>query len=67
MDTAQRQYWPSRWIFILAAIGSAAGLGNLWRFSFLAYEHGGTAFILVLILANIIIGIPFLTLEVGLG
>ena len=63
----QRQHWPSRWVFILAAIGSAAGLGNLWRFPFLAYEHGGAAFILVLVLANIVIGIPLLILEIGLG
>jgi neurotransmitter:Na+ symporter, NSS family len=64
---AERQHWPSKWIFILAAIGSAAGLGNIWRFPFLAFEHGGAAFILVLVGANIIIGIPLLIMEVGLG
>ena len=63
----QRNHWPSRWIFILAAIGSAAGLGNIWRFPFLAFEHGGAAFILVLILANIVVGIPLLIAEIGLG
>ena len=62
-----RQHWPSRWIFILAAVGSAAGLGNLWRFPYLAYEHGGGTFVLVLLLANLIVGIPLLSLEVGLG
>ncbi|RME56613.1 sodium-dependent transporter [Candidatus Parcubacteria bacterium] len=67
MTNTSRTHWPSGWIFILAAIGSAAGLGNLWRFPFLAYKHGGAAFILVLILANIIVGIPLLILEVGLG
>ena len=60
-------HWPSRWIFILAAIGSAAGLGNLWRFPFQAYKHGGASFVIALIIANIIIGIPLLALEVGLG
>jgi len=60
-------YWPSQWIFILAAVGSAAGLGNIWRFPFLAFEHGGAAFVLAIIVANIIVGIPLLALEVGLG
>jgi len=59
--------WPNRWVFILAAVGSAAGLGNIWRFPFLAFEHGGAAFVLVLILATVIVGLPLLTLETGLG
>jgi len=63
----ERSHWPNRWIFILAAIGSAAGLGNIWRFPFLAFEHGGAAFIIALVIANIIIGIPLLILEIGLG
>lgn len=66
-ELAKRQHWPSRWIFILAAIGSAAGLGNLWRFPYLAYEHGGAAFVIALLLANIIVGIPLLAAEVALG
>lgn len=60
-------HWPSKWIFILAAVGSAAGLGNLWRFPYLAYEYGGGAFLLVIVLANILVGIPLLALEIGLG
>lgn len=64
MDT---QTWPSRTIFILAAIGSAAGLGNLWRFPYLAYEWGGGAFIVAIIVANLLIGVPLLMLEIGLG
>ena len=60
-------HWPSKWIFILAAVGSAAGLGNLWRFPFLAYDHGGATFVVALVIANIIIGIPLLTLEVTMG
>mgnify|MGYP003886206765 CR=1 FL=1 len=54
----EKTYWPSRWIFILAAVGSAAGLGNLWRFPYLAYENGGGAFVFAVIIANILIGIP---------
>ena len=63
----KRIHWPNQWIFILAAVGSAAGLGNLWRFPYLAFENGGAAFILAFIIANILIGIPLLVLEIGLG
>jgi NSS family neurotransmitter:Na+ symporter len=35
----KKYFWQSKWIFILAAIGSAAGLGNLWRFPFQVYDH----------------------------
>lgn len=63
----ERAHWSSNSTFILAAIGSAAGLGNLWRFPFLAYEHGGAAFVLAIIIANVLVGIPLLILEVGLG
>lgn len=63
----EKTYWPSRWVFILAAIGSAAGLGNLWRFPYLAFENGGGAFVVAIIIANLVIGIPLLMLEVGLG
>lgn len=62
-----RIHWPNQWIFILAAVGSAAGLGNLWRFPYLAFENGGGAFVLAFIIANVLIGIPLLVLEVGLG
>ena len=62
-----RIHWSNQWIFILAAIGSAAGLGNLWRFPYLAYENGGAAFVVAFIIANILIGIPLLLLEIGLG
>jgi len=64
---SNKHHWPNQWVFILAAIGSAAGLGNLWRFPFLAYEHGGGAFVFAIIVANLVIGIPLLLLEVGLG
>jgi NSS family neurotransmitter:Na+ symporter len=62
-----RQYWPNQWIFILAAVGSAAGLGNLWRFPYQAFEYGGGAFVLAVLLGNILIGVPLLLLEVGIG
>ncbi|WP_440683089.1 sodium-dependent transporter [Cysteiniphilum halobium] len=62
-----RKDFTSVWIFILAAVGSAAGLGNLWRFPYLAYEHGGAAFFIAYIICLLCIGLPLLILEVGLG
>lgn len=67
MQETIAKHWPNRWVFILAAVGSAAGLGNIWRFPFLAFEHGGGAFVLVLIIATLIVGLPLLALETGLG
>ncbi len=62
-----RDRWPNRMLFILAAVGSAAGLGNLWRFPYLAYEYGGGAFLLPYFIALLVIGIPLLLLEFSLG
>ena len=62
-----RSEFSSVWIFVLAAVGSAAGLGNLWRFPYLAYEHGGAAFFLAYVICLLAIGLPLLILEVGLG
>jgi len=59
--------WPGRGSFVLAAIGSAIGLGNVWRFPFIAYKYGGGAFILVYLVSLFIIGIPILILEFALG
>jgi len=52
---------------MLAAIGFAAGLGNLWRFPMLAYEHGGAAFIVALVTANILIAFPLVMFETVIG
>lgn len=64
---AARGSFSSRRVFILAAIGSAVGLGNIWRFPYVAYENGGGAFILPYLVALLTAGIPFLMLDYALG
>jgi neurotransmitter:Na+ symporter, NSS family len=59
--------WSSRWVFVLAAAGSAIGLGNIWRFPYLAGENGGGAFVLVYLLAVLVLGIPVMISEIMLG
>ncbi|KAB7670772.1 sodium-dependent transporter [Bacillus sp. B1-b2] len=63
----QRQQWGSRYGFILAAVGSAIGLGNIWRFPAVAYENGGGAFFLPYLFAILTAGIPILILEFTIG
>jgi len=53
--------------FLLAAMGSAVGLGNIWRFSHLCYKNGGGAFLLPYFIALFIVGIPLMILELGIG
>ncbi len=63
----KRERWDSRPAFILAAIGSAIGLGNVWRFPYVAYENGGGAFLIPYFIALITAGIPILILEMAIG
>lgn len=59
--------WKGRWTFILAATGSAVGLGNLWKFPYITGEYGGSAFVLAYLLCILIIGIPVMMSEIMLG
>ncbi|MFO7910174.1 sodium-dependent transporter [Vreelandella aquamarina] len=59
--------WTHKGTFLLAAVGSAVGLGNLWRFPYLTGENGGGAFILVYALTIFAVGIPILIAEIMLG
>ncbi|WP_076412967.1 sodium-dependent transporter [Shewanella sp. UCD-KL12] len=63
----KREQWNSRVGFILAAVGSAIGLGNIWRFPYMAYENGGGAFFIPYLFAMISAGIPFMIMEFSLG
>ena len=53
-------YWSSRFSFILAVAGSAVGLGNIWKFPYIAGVNGGGAFVLVYLLCVFLIGLPIL-------
>lgn len=59
--------WASRWTFILAAVGSAVGLGNIWKFPYITGEYGGGAFVLVYLACIMSVGIPVMMAEVLLG
>ncbi len=59
--------WSSRLAFILAATGSAVGLGNIWKFPYIAGENGGGAFVLVYLACIAVIGIPIMMAEVLIG
>lgn len=67
ISMAERETWTTRLGFILAAVGSAVGLGNIWRFPFIAAESGGGAFLVVYLIAILIIGIPALLAEFVIG
>lgn len=63
----KRSMWSSRLTFILAAIGSAVGLGNAWRFPGLAAKHGGGTFLVVYLFAMLIMGVPLLMMEISVA
>jgi len=65
--TSSHGEWSSRTAFILAATGSAVGLGNIWKFPYITGENGGGAFVLIYILCVMFIGIPIMLAEVYLG
>jgi neurotransmitter:Na+ symporter, NSS family len=62
-----REQWTSQVGFILASTGAAVGVGNIWRFSYVAGQNGGGAFLVVYVLCVLIIGIPLLIAELALG
>lgn len=59
--------WNSVFTFIMAMIGLTIGIGNIWRFSYVLYSNGGGSFFIPYIIAILVMGIPFLILEYGLG
>jgi NSS family neurotransmitter:Na+ symporter len=63
----QREFWGSRWGFILAASGSAVGLGNIWKFPYIVGQNGGGAFVLIYLACIFVIGTPIMLAEFTLG
>jgi NSS family neurotransmitter:Na+ symporter len=59
--------WSSYWGFILATAGAAVGLGNIWKFPYIAGENGGGAFVLIYLVCIVIIGVPLMMAEIMLG
>jgi NSS family neurotransmitter:Na+ symporter len=62
-----REHWNSRTGFILAAVGSAVGLGNMWRFSYMASENGGAAFVVLYLMLTLLVGLPVMLAELTIG
>lgn len=63
----QRSLWSSKLGFLLAAIGSAVGLGNIWRFSYMVHQYGGGAFLVPYLVALVVAGISLMILEYAVG
>jgi len=64
---ADTQLWTSRLSYTLAAVGSAVGLGNIWRFPYLCYRNGGATFLIPYFISLFALGIPLFALEFTLG
>ena len=66
-DNTIHGQWSSRLAFVLAATGSAVGLGNIWRFPYLAGENGGGAFVVLYLACVLLVGLPLMSAEILLG
>ena len=66
-DRSQHGMWSSRMLFVLAAVGSAVGLGNIWKFPYMMGEQGGGAFFLIYLLCIALIGFPVMAAEIMVG
>jgi NSS family neurotransmitter:Na+ symporter len=62
-----RSTWSNRWAFILVTIGSSIGLGNIWKFPYMAGSQGGSAFVLIYLISILLIGLPLLVAEILIG
>lgn len=63
----ERGQWGSKWEFILSCVGLSVGLGNVWRFPYLAYQYGGAAFLIAYLILQILIGKPMYMMELVMG
>ncbi|MDD0851600.1 sodium-dependent transporter [Halobacteriovorax sp. GB3] len=63
----KRKKWSSSVLFIMACVGSAVGLGNIWKFPYITFENGGGAFVLIYLFAIFMVGLPILLAEMLIG
>ncbi|AVI62144.1 sodium-dependent transporter [Halomonas sp. GFAJ-1] len=66
-NTPPKTLWLGRWGFVLAATGSAVGLGNIWKFPYITGEFGGGAFVLVYLACILAVGVPIMMAEISFG
>lgn len=66
-EASPSKTWSSNYLFLMASIGSTVGLSNIWRFTYLAGENGGGAFVLIYLLSLLIMGVPILAAEMVIG
>ncbi|KAL3861991.1 hypothetical protein ACJMK2_007997 [Sinanodonta woodiana] len=66
-EVEERGEWSNQWEFILSCVGLSVGLGNIWRFPYLAYSNGGAAFVVAYFILQLLIGKPMYFLELVLG
>ena len=67
MNSPQKEAWSGRLAFILASIGAAVGLGNIWKFPYSVGSSGGSAFVLVYVIAILLVATPIMLAEMVLG
>lgn len=67
LASGKHEYWSGRFVFVMAATGSAVGLGNLWKFPYITGVYGGGAFVLVYLVCIVLIGIPVMMAEILIG
>ena len=65
--SGSKEQWSSTWGFLLAAVGFAVGMGNIWRFPYQLGENGGSAFLIIYLLCALAIGLPLLITEITIG
>ena len=67
LSSNPKNQWSSRWGFLLATVGFAVGMGNIWRFPFVTGQNGGSAFLIIYLIAAVAIGLPLLIAELSIG
>ena len=66
-DGVKHEHWGSSFGFIMAAVGSAIGLGNIWRFPYITGMNGGGAFVLIYLVCIALVGLPVMLAELAIG